>query len=50
MLIREIYGMLVASLLWYKKFKKDLKSIGFAFNKYYNFVSTMMVNEKQHTV
>mgnify|MGYP006205022333 CR=1 FL=1 len=29
-----LYGMLVASLLWYKKFRTDLQSIGFEFNPY----------------
>ena len=32
--LRAIYGMLVSALLWYKKFKKDLESIGFIFNPY----------------
>ena len=27
--LQAIYGMLQASLLWYKRFKGDLKSIGF---------------------
>ena len=48
--IRAIYGMLVALLLWYQKFKKYLKSIGFVFNKYDPCVVNRMVNEKQHTV
>ena len=30
--LRAIYGMLTASLLWYLKFKKDLENIGFKFN------------------
>jgi len=29
--LRALYGMLVASLLWYEKFRKDLESIGFKF-------------------
>jgi hypothetical protein len=30
--LKAIYGMLVAALLWYKNFKGDLESIGFEFN------------------
>mmetsp|Transcript_22770 Transcript_22770/g.29183 ORF Transcript_22770/g.29183 Transcript_22770/m.29183 type:complete len:88 (-) Transcript_22770:353-616(-) len=33
-LIKVLYGMLIASLLWHKKFKKDLMSIGFTFSEY----------------
>ena len=31
---KAIYGMLQSSLLFYKKFKKDLESIGFKINPY----------------
>ena len=48
--LREIDGMLVALLLWYQKFKKYLKSIGFVFNKYDTCVANRVVNEKHHTV
>jgi len=27
--LRALYGMLIASLLWYEKFRKDLESVGF---------------------
>ena len=30
--IRALYGMLVAALLWYKMFRSDLEEIGFEFN------------------
>ena len=30
--LRAIYGMLVSSLLWYKKFRKELEEYGFKFN------------------
>ena len=33
-ILRAIYGMLEASILWYKKFQKDLESVGFKFNPY----------------
>ena len=48
--LRAIYGMLTASLLWYLKFKKDLEGIGFKFNDYDPCIANRMVNGKQHTV
>ena len=48
--LRALYGMLVASLLWYKKFRKDLETIGFEFNPYDPCVANRIKNEKQHTV
>ena len=39
--LRALYGMLKAALLWYKKFKKDLKGIGFQFNPYDLCVTTI---------
>jgi hypothetical protein len=37
--LKAIYGMLEAGLLWYKTFRKDLKNIGFVFNPYNPFVA-----------
>ena len=48
--LRAIYGMLTASLLWYMKFKKDLETIGFKFNDYDPCNANRMVNGNQHTV
>ena len=45
-----IYGMLEASLLWYKKFRGDLEKIRFKFNDYNTCVANRMINKKQHTV
>ena len=45
-----IYGMLEASLLWYRKFRKELEEIGFKFNDYDACVANRMVNNKQHTI
>ena len=42
--LREIYVMMVASLLWYQKFNKYLKLIGFVFNNYDPFLVNRMVN------
>ena len=48
MVLRVIYVMLGAKLLWYQKFKKHLKSILFVFNKYDPCVANITVNKKQH--
>ena len=48
--LRAIYGMLIASLLWYRKFKKDLEEKGYVFNPYDPCVANKMINGKQHTV
>ena len=44
-ILRAIYGMLEASLLWYRKFKKELEEIGFEFNDY----DPCVANRKQST-
>jgi hypothetical protein len=44
------YGMMIASLLYYKKVKKDIESIGFKVNPYNPCVANRTVNGKQHTV
>ena len=41
--------MLVASLLWYKKFTEDLKGAGFVFNPYDPCVANKMYNGRQLT-
>jgi hypothetical protein len=48
--LRAIYGMLQAALLWYNKFKKDLEGQGFKFNPYDPCVANRMVKGKQHTI
>ena len=42
--------MLIASLLWYKKFKKDLVGEGFVFNPYDPCVANRQVKKSQHTI
>ena len=42
--IRAIYGMLQASLLWHNKFRGDLEVIGFKFNPY----DLCVANRKKH--
>eukprot|EP00980_Cylindrotheca_fusiformis_P024001 scaffold11319_cov78-Cylindrotheca_fusiformis.AAC.6 len=49
--LKAIYGMLEAAPLWYKRFRKDLESIGFKFNNYDSWrVVNRMVNGKQQTI
>jgi hypothetical protein len=50
MMKKALYGMLQSSLLYYKKFQKDLKEIGFIVNPYDPCVANRMVKGKQHTV
>ncbi|KAI2506113.1 Reverse transcriptase (RNA-dependent DNA polymerase) [Fragilaria crotonensis] len=47
---KALYGMLQSSLLYYKKFRKDIESIGFVVNPYDPCVANRTVNGKQHTV
>ena len=48
--LKAIYGMLQSSLLFYKKFRGDLESIGFVVNPYDACVANRMVDGKQQTV
>ena len=48
--LRALYGMLVAALLWYKTLKRDLEEIGFVFNPYDPCVCNRNVKENQQTV
>jgi len=48
--LRGLYGMLIAALLWYKKFKSDLEANGFIFNPYDACVVNKQVNGKQQTI
>ena len=48
--LRALYGMLVAALLWFKMFKSDLEGIGFEFNPYDACVANRTMKGKQHTV
>ena len=48
--LKAIYGMIEASLLWYHELSQKLKDIGFVFNPYDACVCNRIVNKKQHTV
>ena len=48
--LKALYGMLVAALRWYIHIKGDLISIGFIFNDYDPCVANGLVNGKRQTV
>jgi hypothetical protein len=49
-MLKALYGMLISSILYYKKFRKDIEGIGFEVNPYDICVANRMVEGKQHTV
>jgi hypothetical protein len=49
-MVKALYGMLKSSLLYYKKFRKDIEEIGFKVNPYDPCVANRIVNGKQHTI
>jgi hypothetical protein len=49
-MLKALYGMLISSILYYKKFRKDIESIGFEVNPYDICVANRKVNGKQQTV
>ena len=46
----DLYGIIIASLLYHKKFRKDIELIGFEVNQYDACVANIMFNGKQRTV
>ena len=48
--LRALYGMLQAALLWYKKFRSELEEEGFKFNPYDPCVANRMRKGSQHTI
>ena len=48
--LKAIYGMLIAALLWFHKLRKDLGEEKFEFNPYEPCVGNKIVNGKQQTV
>jgi hypothetical protein len=49
-MLMALYGMLIALLLYYKRFCKDMKTIGFKLSPYDPCVANRMLNGKQHTI
>ena len=48
--LKAIYGMLISALLFYKKWKNDLLSIGYTINPYDPCIANKIINGKQHTI
>ena len=48
--LKALYGMRIAAVLWYQKFRKDLEGIGFVFNPYDPCVANRTINGKQQTI
>ena len=48
--LKVIYGMLQAALLWYNKFRQELEKEGFEFNPYDPCVGNQTNNRSQHTI
>jgi hypothetical protein len=49
-ILKTIFGMLEAALLWYRTFRKDLKDIGFVFNPYNPCVANKKIQGSQQTI
>ena len=49
-LLKALYGMLVSLPQYYKKFCKDMESIGFVINPYDPCIANLIVDRKQHTI
>jgi len=50
LLVKALYGMLVAALLWYRKFHGDLETELYVLNPYDPCVANKTIEKKQHTV
>jgi hypothetical protein len=48
--LRDLYRMLVAALLWYMELKGDLETHGYIFNPYDPCVANKMIHKRRHTV
>ena len=48
--LKALYGMLIATLVWYWKFRVDLTKQGFKLNQYEACVANRLINGKQHTI
>ncbi len=50
MMLKALYGMMMSSLLYYLKFRVDLKGIGFRVNPNDPCVAKRIAKNRQHTV
>ena len=48
--LKSIYGMILSSLMYYRKFAKEIKTEGFIINPYDLCVANKWVNEAQLTL
>ena len=48
--LKAIYGMMEAALLWYKRFRHELEDVGFKFNLYDPCVANRTRQGSQQTV
>ena len=48
--LKALYGMLVSSMLYYKKFRKDIEEVGYEVNPYDPCVANKKINGMQHTL
>jgi len=49
-MLKALFGMMITSILFYKKFRNDIESIAFEVNPYDICVANTMVNRKHHTL
>lgn len=49
-MLRALYGMIILSVLFYKKFIKDIEPLGFEINPYDPCVANRIIRGKQHTI
>jgi hypothetical protein len=49
LVLKALYGMLMAALLWYNQLRNDLIEVGFVFNPYDPCVANRVVNGHQQT-
>ena len=49
-MVKALYGMIKASILYYNKFRTDIEGIGYKVNPYDPCVANKMINGKQHTI
>jgi len=50
LMLKGLYGMLIASLLYYRRFVKDIKKIAFVLNPYDLCTTNRIINGLQHTI
>ena len=49
-MLKALYGMIKVSILYYKKFRTDIESIGYLVNPYDACVANIIINGKHHAL